>query len=70
MVRTRLRPLVAGNWKMNGLQASVAELRKILAGASKLADGVEILVCPPATLLELSPVRSQCSRIRVSRKTS
>ncbi len=51
MVRTRRRPLVAGNWKMNGLQASVAELRKILAGASKLADGVEILVCPPATLL-------------------
>jgi triosephosphate isomerase (TIM) len=51
MVRTRRRPLVAGNWKMNGLQASVAEVRKILAGASKLADGVEILVCPPATLL-------------------
>jgi triosephosphate isomerase (TIM) len=51
MARTRPRPLVAGNWKMNGLQASVAELKKILAGASKLADRVEILVCPPATLL-------------------
>ena len=27
------RPLVAGNWKMNGLKASVGELDKIIAGA-------------------------------------
>ena len=27
------RPLVAGNWKMNGLRASVAELEEIIAGA-------------------------------------
>jgi triosephosphate isomerase len=44
------RPLVAGNWKMNGLQASAGELEKIIAGARTLAN-VDVMVCPPATLL-------------------
>jgi len=44
------RPLIAGNWKMHGLRASVTELRKIVAGAQKLAK-IDIMVCPPATLL-------------------
>lgn len=43
------RPLVAGNWKMHGLQDSVGELRKIITGAEQLA-AVEVMVCPPATL--------------------
>ena len=46
-----IRPLVAGNWKMNGLAASMAELNGIKAGADKLADKAELMVCPPATLL-------------------
>jgi triosephosphate isomerase (TIM) len=44
------RPLVAGNWKMNGLKASIGELEKIIAGARKLAN-VDLMVCPPATLI-------------------
>ena len=44
------RPLVAGNWKMNGLQASIAVLEQIAAGARALAH-VELMVCPPATLI-------------------
>ncbi len=48
--RTR-RPLVAGNWKMNGLRASLAELEAIIAGAPAPADRVDLLVCPPATLV-------------------
>jgi len=47
-----VRPLVAGNWKMNGLSGSLAEIdamrRAADAGESGLA---ELLVCPPATLL-------------------
>ena len=46
-----VRPLVAGNWKMNGLSGSLAEIdamrRAADAGESGLA---ELLVCPPATL--------------------
>src|SRR5262245_49657671 len=45
------RPLVAGNWKMNGLRASVAELTKIMSGAPEVAARTDLMVCPPATLL-------------------
>ena len=44
-------PLVAGNWKMNGLAASEAELAKIIHGAATLAGKVDLMVCPPATLI-------------------
>lgn len=47
-----VRPLVAGNWKMHGLSASLAEVRSLLdlvaAGPRLEAD---IMICPPATLL-------------------
>lgn len=50
--RTRT-PLIAGNWKMNGLKAdglALAEgLVARLAGSGVSAD---ILVCPPATLID------------------
>ena len=45
-----IRPLIAGNWKMNGLKASAAEFEAMLAGASG-ADRCDLLVCPPATLI-------------------
>jgi triosephosphate isomerase len=44
------RPLVAGNWKMNGLKSSVGILQKIIDGAPALAQ-VDFIVCPPATLI-------------------
>jgi triosephosphate isomerase len=44
------RPLVAGNWKMNGLRASIDLLKRIIDGARTLGD-VDIIVCPPATLI-------------------
>jgi triosephosphate isomerase (TIM) len=48
----RLRPLVAGNWKMNGRAADLAEIAAIRAAVMAGAAGkAEILVCPPATLL-------------------
>jgi triosephosphate isomerase len=46
-----VRPLVAGNWKMNGLAASAAELDKIIGGAETLAGKADVMVCPPATLI-------------------
>jgi triosephosphate isomerase len=49
-MRTR-RPLVAGNWKMHGLRASAAEVVKIIRGASELEGTLDLLVCPPATLI-------------------
>jgi triosephosphate isomerase (TIM) len=51
MAAVKLIPLVAGNWKMNGLLASRTELAKIIAGAGALAGKVDLMVCPPATLV-------------------
>jgi len=48
------RPLVAGNWKMNGLaKTAAAEVGKLLdlLKAAKAPPPVDIAVCPPATLL-------------------
>jgi len=52
MVRAPRRPLVAGNWKMNGLRSSAAEFTRIVEGAQKLT-AVDLMICPPATLLVL-----------------
>lgn len=51
----KLRPLIAGNWKMNGLSADGWALADaIVQGAKDLpANGPELLVCPPATLIGL-----------------
>ena len=36
---------------MNGLKASVAELGKIVQGAGDLRTKVDLMICPPATLV-------------------
>jgi triosephosphate isomerase (TIM) len=46
-----IRPLIAGNWKMNGLKASSGEFEAMLKGAPALAAKADLLVCPPATLV-------------------
>ena len=51
-MNTTVRPLVAGNWKMNGLRASSGELDGIIAGAARIASSVDLMICPPATLVE------------------
>ena len=49
---TTIRPLVAGNWKMNGLGSSLAELRSLQDRlAERPVPEADVLVCPPATLL-------------------
>jgi triosephosphate isomerase (TIM) len=52
MARTR-RPLIAGNWKMNGLKADALALARGVAEGTKQAAWTdrEVLICPPATLV-------------------
>lgn len=45
------RPLVAGNWKMNGLAASLAEATKIAATLEAAPAAADVLICPPFTLI-------------------
>jgi triosephosphate isomerase (TIM) len=42
-----MRKLAAGNWKMNGLAASLAEAKALAA----MAADCDVLLCPPATLI-------------------
>ena len=45
-------PLVAGNWKMNGLRDNASELVKLSESLkSAPVDGVDVMICPPATLV-------------------
>lgn len=47
-----VRPLVAGNWKMNGLKAALAEVASLRAGIeSGPAVGADVMICPATTLL-------------------
>lgn len=60
------RPLVAGNWKMNGLRASLAEFAKMIEGYdARLAAQVDLLVCPPATLIAAFAERAKGTKIAV-----
>jgi triosephosphate isomerase len=58
------RPLVAGNWKMNGLGASIAELDAIAAGAARL-PAADLMICPPATLIAAFAARAKGTRVAI-----
>lgn len=45
------RPLVAGNWKMNGSRAENAALVEALVAGEAGAEGAEVLLCPPFVYL-------------------
>src|SRR5262245_24741331 len=65
MAAGKIIPLVAGNWKMNGLAASVGEFNKIVTGAKALAGKVDLMVCPPATLIAAFAAAARGSRVGV-----
>jgi triosephosphate isomerase len=46
------KQLVAGNWKMNGRRADAIALARALAERARSPHASDLLVCPPATLLE------------------
>jgi triosephosphate isomerase (TIM) len=46
-----IRPLVAGNWKMNGLAASIEEAKAVAESLKTQAAAAEVAICPPATLI-------------------
>ena len=47
-----MKPLIAANWKMNGLTASKTMIQSIVDDFSgSMPDAAEVLICPPATLI-------------------
>ncbi len=60
-----IRPLIAGNWKMNGLKSSIGQFDAMLAGAPEIAGQADLLVCPPATLVTVLADRARGSKLAV-----
>jgi triosephosphate isomerase len=57
------RKLAAGNWKMNGTAADLAEIAAL--ARAHPAPKSEVLLCPPATLIARMAERAEGSAIRV-----
>jgi triosephosphate isomerase len=61
-----VRPLVAGNWKMNGTRDSLDQIKAIAEGVQgPLSQKVETLICPPATLLYVATALCTDSPLRI-----
>ena len=60
-----MKALITGNWKMNGLAASAAELQAIIAVSEPLASKVDLLICPPATLVAAFATRARGSVVAI-----
>ncbi|MBV6659203.1 MAG: triose-phosphate isomerase [Devosiaceae bacterium] len=56
MPTSGIRPLVAGNWKMNGLRRSMDTIEALSTRANEegVLEALDMLVCPPATLISLA----------------
>ncbi|HEV2651605.1 MAG TPA: triose-phosphate isomerase [Rhizomicrobium sp.] len=68
-----MRSLIAGNWKMNGLASSLAEIEKLNRALTDAPADCDVLICPPATLISRAvavagvvPIGGQDCRAEVS----
>lgn len=60
------RPMVAGNWKMNGSRASLDELALMSTGFTPaLRQKLDLMICPPATLVLAASQRAVGSGIAI-----
>lgn len=66
--KVAIRPLIAGNWKMNGLTKAVSELttlRQAIEGPLAGLD-VAVMVAPPATLISRAADAVAGSRVQIA----
>lgn len=60
-----MRHLIAGNWKMNGLAGSLEEAAAIAEGARACDGRVDVMLCPPATLIAQMRWRTKDSSLLI-----
>ena len=60
-----IRPLIAGNWKMNGLAAQLAEAEAIAAAVTETPANARVALCPPATLISRMAQRLAGSAVEI-----
>ena len=60
-----IRPLVAGNWKMNGTTASLREPRLLAGMLRDVKLKADIMICPPATLIRRARSVMKGSKVKL-----
>jgi triosephosphate isomerase (TIM) len=65
MTQEAIKPLVAGNWKMNGMTAMLKEPRLLAGMLRGVRLKCDVLVCPPATLLRRVKGVMKGSKVKV-----
>ena len=58
------RPIVIGNWKMNGLSGSSVELAAMMEAAGGVAN-CDVMICPPMTLVSGFSAQAAGSRVGI-----
>jgi len=62
---TAIRPLVAGNWKMNGTTANLKEARLLASMLRDVKLKCDVMLCPPSTLIYRARHVMKGSKIKV-----
>jgi len=61
-----IKPMVAGNWKMNGQRDMLDQLALTARGVDEqLAEKVDVLLCPPSTLLYVATTLTEDTALMV-----
>jgi triosephosphate isomerase len=61
--------LIAGNWKMNGLKASLSEIDAVASGLETAHKNATALLCMPATLVALAADRAGEGALKIGGET-
>jgi triosephosphate isomerase len=62
---SEIRPLIAGNWKMNGLDEALGEARALAASLAETPAGARVALCPPHTLVSRMSMALDGSSVEV-----
>ena len=62
---TTIRPMVAGNWKMNGTTAALKEPRLLAAMLREVKLKCDVMICPPATLIRRAKSVMRGSKVKL-----
>ena len=60
-----IRPMVAGNWKMNGTTAALKEPRLLAAMLRDVKLKCDVMICPPATLIRRAKSVMKGSKVKL-----
>lgn len=58
-------PLIAGNWKMYGRQADLAEIAAVQQAIGAAGDVIDVLICPPAPYIPVAAYAARQTKVLI-----